>query len=154
MQTIGIGTFMTGGLSDFTIPKVALFGDADIDVEHQYLVDKVLHLRKFVDVEYGGELREHCADLRRELLSHFHNEIRYMKDVSYPAATEHMLHHSEVLEGFDQLMDNISKRGYLLVEDVNNLVSNVVRHMLMEDIAFKTYLIKTGVLKEEVIRMV
>ena len=67
-----------------------------------------------------------------------------MMDTKYPETHQHASHHSKLLLVSGSILSSIVDRGHVVEKDITGFTDKVVRHMLMDDIAFREYLIQIG----------
>lgn len=131
-------------MKKFAIPDVVVFGDEVIDKEHQAIVDLVLGLERFSDQCNKNELETHCDLILSTFENHFVSEEMLMAKTEFPGRNQHCSRHVKILGTCTGLLESIIARGQAIENDIMNLVSRVIRHMLMDDVAFRDYLHHIG----------
>jgi hemerythrin-like metal-binding protein len=131
----------------FVIPEVCIYGDEIIDKEHQEIVDLVLGLEDFSNQEQECSLQAYCDKTREAIENHFVTEETLMTKTGFPGASGHMQNHRELMVLGNNILTGSVARGAVVDQDIKLLISDVVRHMLMDDIAFRDHLREMGILK-------
>ena len=121
-----------------------LFGEPEIDRQHQEMVDTI---NKLNDAVRNNDTPENIARLFDELIahaeSHFAVEERLMDKYDYPESGMHRNEHKRLIAEAHYLKDKLAQGGELLV--LQSLKDWLLTHILHVDKPFVEYLFRHGV---------
>jgi hemerythrin-like metal-binding protein len=122
----------SGERAPFFLPPSLLIGVAEIDQEHQHLIEIINRAGSSVS------RRQHLQEIVSALADHFANEEETMRQAGYPRLREHANHHKAVLTR----MQEIAKRcaGDAAAAPQSDILYTLLDDILRADLPFKSYL--------------
>ena len=116
-----------------------------IDAEHQHFIKLVNDLNDEIMCKHRGDKtsveRIMCL-LLKDAVTHFLNEEKILTDTAYPAAEEHMLIHSELINTFEQALKTIrtTEIRAAWIKTGLDIKDLMVNHLLKEDTKYIEHL--------------
>lgn len=118
------------GASMFYLPEAFLVDVADIDDQHQELVDVANDMERILNDGHPEDFEPLFRRFNSLMRIHFSYEEALMRDADYPHYDWHVKHHEEVIARTHDLIARCRENGAitreLIVESFTNILSDVV----------------------------
>jgi len=125
----------------------------EIDAEHQNFILLVNKLNEAIigrmDVE---QIKYRMQSILIDAEKHFAHEEALFKQWGYPDAEEHARRHAQVVQALNEIMGHFERGGvdYEWIEAGLKVKEALIMHLLNEDMKYRDYLFKAGVLPKTV----
>jgi hemerythrin-like metal-binding protein len=130
----------------FKIPRAGIIGLDAIDDEHEEVVECLDFVRLHIEEGSASNLRK-TREACQLLLAHFKSEERLMQSHSYPHLAHHVVHHDQTLGAIYRILGNCEHIQAVGIEDLRELFRVLIDDIFSADIAFSSYLARTGVIR-------
>ncbi len=121
-------------MGEFAWSATYSIGNAQIDAEHQGLIELANDIATFADKgEQIARIRQDIFALYDHMRLHFQHEEEYMLQLGYPQDEEHKKQHEEILAAMNAIMkhsDNLDALVYKLKQLMHAWVRG---HVLAQD---------------------
>lgn len=131
-------------MESYALPRACLIGYADIDAEHQGLID-ILNLARQA-LQTVEEPARHLVypfleQLRDRLKAHFGHEEMEMDRLGFPELLPHRAHHNHCFARLDEICDKVAQGQAKLDQNLlDDLFDMIVDDIIRADIGLKTFL--------------
>lgn len=131
-------------MDHYTLPTASLIGHADIDAEHQELIDilNLAHQALQLAEEPARDLvYPFLETLRDKMQTHFGHEEHEMARLGFPELKPHISHHALCFARLDEICASVAQDKRKPDRDLlDELFDMVVDDMIRADGGFKTFL--------------
>jgi len=131
-------------MKTYKVPDVSLFGIKKLDDQHQELFDILDGFNAIGDPGSTAEIDRLFERLQGLLVRHFADQEQLIAETGYSKLREHRGHHRKLLEEVATIRQRVADRGRILVYDTHQSLDKVLRHMLISDGSFNSYLKAIG----------
>ena len=125
------------------IPKSSLYGHRLLDAQHQGLFDILEMLSTHVDQNVWSEINTLFDSFLELLITHCRDEEKVMTVTGYPCIVAHSHHHIELAKLTRELIHSVRSDGRLTDVHIHKFADKILRHMLVADGDFNTFLYQT-----------
>jgi hemerythrin len=125
----------------------------EIDAEHQNFILLINKLNEAIvgrmDVE---QIKYRMQAILIDAAKHFAHEEALFKQWGYPDAEEHARRHAQVVLALNEIMGHFERGGvdYEWIEAGLKVKEALIMHLLHEDMKYRDYIFKTGILPKAV----
>ncbi len=131
-------------MEHYALPKTSLIGHAEIDDDHQTLIDLLNHAHCAVAPLANPApslIYPFLENLREGLKWHFHREEKEMARLGYPELAPHRFHHAQCIARLDEICDAVAGAQIEVGRDfLDELFDMILDDIIRADGGFKTYL--------------
>lgn len=127
-----------------TVAPEHRIGLPTIDAEHSMLIESLRRLHQAPSGETRSEpFLEVISQLGQQLIQHFSNEEKHLKNCSMPAADvrSHIRAHNHILEQYTQLQDDLMAGKDLNQASILTMIQHwIITHVTTHDLKIRQHL--------------
>ncbi|WP_161973728.1 bacteriohemerythrin [Hwanghaeella grinnelliae] len=128
------------------MPRAGKIGIAQIDADHQDIVEALEALRQHLDDAAYDPVAK-LQELVALLTAHFRREEDLMRQAEYPQADRHAYHHAKTIVEIQDVVSRVDSSGDVDIVDLRSLYKVLIDDIFPADLHFQEYLVGIGRLK-------
>lgn len=120
-----------------------MIGVAEIDADHQEVVEALEALRQHLD-DAAYDPVSKLQDLVDFLLAHFRREEDLMRKAEYPGAAGHAYHHAKTITEIQDVAVRVKSTGRVDIADLRSIFKVLMEDIFPADLHFHEFLVGAG----------